>query len=82
MHGGEAETSILLATSPEVVRSSYRDADFAADERRHRLTVGIRAYSTSGVIGRPSLATVDNKGRPLLQAFSAQSKHHLALLRS
>jgi creatinine amidohydrolase len=25
MHGGEAETSILLAASPEVVRSSYRD---------------------------------------------------------
>jgi creatinine amidohydrolase len=80
MHGGEAETSILLATSPDVVRPSYRDADFTADERRHLLTVGIRAYSASGVIGRPSLATAD-KGRLLLQSFTAQFKHHLALLR-
>lgn len=81
MHGGEAETSILLATSPDVVRPSYRDADFTIDERRHLLTLGIRAYSTSGVIGRPSLATPD-KGRLLLESFSAQFKDHLALLRS
>jgi creatinine amidohydrolase len=81
MHGGEAETSIILATSPEVVHPSYRDADFTADDRRYLLTVGIRSYSTSGVIGRPSLATAD-KGRLLLQSFSAQFKEHLALLRS
>lgn len=81
MHGGEAETSILLATSPEVVRPSYRDADFAAGDRRHLLTVGVRAYSGSGIIGRPSLATAD-KGRLLLESSSVQFKHHLALLRS
>lgn len=81
MHGGEAETSILLATSPEVVRPSYREADFTAEDRRHLLTLGLRSYSTSGVIGRPSLATAD-KGRLLLDAFSAQFKDHLALLRS
>lgn len=79
MHGGEAETSILLATSPEVVRPSYRDADFTADERRHLLTVGVHAYSTSGVIGRPSLATA-NKGRLLLESLSTQFKQHLSLL--
>jgi hypothetical protein len=38
------------------------------------------SYSTSGVIGWPSLATAD-KGRLLLESFSAQFKHHLALLR-
>jgi creatinine amidohydrolase len=81
MHGGEAETSILLAISPDVVRPSYRDADFTVDERRHLLTVGIRAYSTSGVIGRPSLATAD-KGRLLLESFSVKFKPHLALLRT
>ncbi len=80
MHGGEAETSILLATAPEVVRSSYHDADFTVDERRNLLTIGIRAYSESGIIGRPSLATAD-KGRLLLEAFSVQFKHHLTLLR-
>jgi creatinine amidohydrolase len=81
MHGGEAETSILLATSPEVVRPSYRNADFAVGDRRHLLTVGVRAYSGSGIIGRPSLATAD-KGRLLLESFSVQFRHHLALLRS
>jgi creatinine amidohydrolase len=63
------------------VRPSYRDADFTADERRHLLTVGVHAYSTSGVIGRPSLATAD-KGRLLLESLSAQFKQHLSLLRS
>ena len=81
MHGGEAETSILLATSPEVVRPSYRDADFTTHERRHLLTLGIRAYSASGIIGQPSLAT-PRKGTLLLESFSAQFKDHLALLRS
>jgi creatinine amidohydrolase len=81
MHGGEAETSILLATSPEVVRPSYRDADFTADDRRHLLTVSVHAYSVSGVIGRPSLATAD-KGRLLLESLSVQFKHHLTLLRT
>jgi creatinine amidohydrolase len=80
MHGGEAETSILLATAPETVRSDYHDADFTIDERRNLLTIGIRAYSESGVIGRPSLATAE-KGRLLLEAFSAQFKPHLTLLR-
>ncbi len=80
MHGGEAETSILLATAPQIVRSSYRDADFTADERRNLLTTGIRAYSETGTIGRPSLATAE-KGQLLLEAFSTQFKPHLALLR-
>ncbi len=79
MHGGEAETSILLAAAPETVRPSYRDADFTADERRNLLTLGIRAYSESGVIGRPSLATAE-KGWLLLEAFSVHFKSHLALL--
>lgn len=81
MHGGEAETSILLATSPEVVRPTYRDADFTADERRHLLTLGMGAYSPSGVIGRPSLATAE-KGQLLLESLSTQFKQHLTLLRS
>jgi creatinine amidohydrolase len=81
MHGGEAETSILLATAPEVVRPSYRDADFTATERRHLLTIGLRAYSASGVIGRPSLATAE-KGRLLLDSLAIQFKDHLALLRT
>jgi creatinine amidohydrolase len=30
---------------------SYRDADFSADDRRHLLTVGVRVYPASGIIG-------------------------------
>lgn len=78
MHGGEAETSILLAESPDIVRSSYRDADSVADDRRFMLTVGMAGYTESGIIGRPSLATAD-KGRMLLDAFSEIFKEHLSL---
>lgn len=80
MHGGEAETSILLSTSPEVVRASFREADFTVDDRRHLLTIGVHGYSDSGIIGRPSAATA-RKGELLLDAFSTQFKHHLVLLR-
>jgi creatinine amidohydrolase len=41
MHGGEAETSILLAEAPQLVRDSYRDADHLADDRRLLLTTGM-----------------------------------------
>lgn len=78
MHGGEAETSILLAESPDIVRSSYRDADSVADDRRFMLTVGMAGYTESGIIGRPSLATAD-KGRMLIDAFSEIFKEHLSL---
>jgi creatinine amidohydrolase len=80
MHAGEAETSILLATAPDLVRPSYADADHLADDRRHLLVTGIAGHSDNGVIGRPSLATAD-KGRQLLDAFAALFKQHLALLR-
>jgi creatinine amidohydrolase len=80
MHGGEAETSILLAECPELVRDNYRDADHLAEDRRHLLTIGVQGYSESGIIGRPSLATAE-KGRRLLDAFFRQFKDHLGQLR-
>jgi hypothetical protein len=81
--GGECSWpgAILLTTAPEVVRPSYRDTDFTADECCHLLSLGIGAYSSSGVIGRPSLATAE-KGRLLLESLSTLFKSHLALLRS
>jgi creatinine amidohydrolase len=81
MHGGEAETSILLHCWPEVVRDNYRSADHLADDRRHLLTVGMRAYTENGIIGLPSLATAE-KGALLLDGFSAVFKTTLAHLRS
>lgn len=80
MHAGEGETSILLDQHPEVVRDSYRDADHRADERPHLLTVGMAGYTDTGVIGVPSAATAE-KGRLLLDAFSAQFKDYLDVLR-
>src|SRR5262249_37501707 len=77
MHAGEIETSILLHAHPELVRDGYRAADHIANDRRHMLTVGLRAYTDSGVVGRPSLATAE-KGKlildSLVDAFTALLK--------
>jgi creatinine amidohydrolase len=81
MHGGEGETSILLAEYPDVVRSNYRDEDNVTDDRRFMLTVGIAGYTKTGIIGRPSLASAD-KGQLLLDAFSTLFKRHLSLFMS
>lgn len=65
MHAGEIETSILLHCHPELVRPGYESADLLADDRRHLLSLGMPAYTESGVIGRPSLASAV-KGKELL----------------
>ena len=69
MHAGELETSILLHANPELVRDGYREADWAADDRRHLLTTGMGQYTRTGVIGRPSLASAD-KGKALLASLA------------
>ncbi|WP_308295107.1 creatininase family protein [Streptomyces sp. NK08204] len=68
MHAGEIETSVLLHAHPEFVRPGYESADFTADDRRHLLTLGMSAYTESGVIGRPSLGSAE-KGQELLAAL-------------
>jgi creatinine amidohydrolase len=65
MHAGELETSLLLHAHPELVRPDYAEYDNLADDRRHMLTLGLDAYTTSGVVGRPSLASAE-KGRRAL----------------
>ncbi|MFG2312253.1 creatininase family protein [Streptomyces sp. NPDC048566] len=74
MHAGEIETSILLHAHPESVGAGYETSDAVADDRRHLLTLGMAAYTESGVIGRPSRASAE-KGRELLaglaEAFGA-----------
>jgi creatinine amidohydrolase len=71
MHAGELEVSVLLATTPEVVRDGYETADWTADERPDLLTLGMSAYTKSGVIGRPSLGTAA-KGQRLLAALASR----------
>ncbi|MER6463674.1 creatininase family protein [Streptomyces sp. NPDC001228] len=69
MHAGEVETSILLHAHPELVRPGHESADFTADDRRHLLTLGMSAYTESGVIGRPSLGSAE-KGKELLASLA------------
>lgn len=65
MHAGELETSILLHIYPEVVRPGNDTADWIATDRPHLLTVGMAPYTTSGVIGRPSLGTAEKGAKAL-----------------
>jgi len=68
MHAGEIETSILLHAHPELVKEGYEAADWTANTRRHLLVQGLAGYTTSGVIGRPSLASAD-KGKAILSSL-------------
>ncbi|MFI9645328.1 creatininase family protein [Streptomyces sp. NPDC052040] len=81
MHAGEIETSILLHCRPEWVGAGYETTDFIADDRRHLLTLGMSAYTESGVIGRPSLASAE-KGKQLLAALADSFGAYVSLVAS
>ena len=68
MHAGEIETSVLLHSHPELVRDGYQAADWVADDRRHLLTTGMKEYTPSGVVGRPSLGSAE-KGKAVLASL-------------
>jgi creatinine amidohydrolase len=68
MHAGELETSILLHAFPETVRTGYEEADHTADDRTDLLTLGMKHYTESGIIGRPSLASAA-KGKAVLASL-------------
>ncbi|AVT38022.1 creatininase family protein [Plantactinospora sp. BB1] len=75
MHAGELESSLLLHVAPDLVRDGNENADWIADERPHLLTLGMAAYTTTGVIGRPSLGTAD-KGRAALASLTESFALH------
>jgi creatinine amidohydrolase len=79
MHAGELETSILLHTHPDLVRPGYASADHSSGDRGQMLTLGLAPYTSSGVLGRPSLASA-RKGRDVLAALVARFAGHLAAL--
>jgi creatinine amidohydrolase len=81
MHAGELEVSLLLHGYPELADDSYRSADGQADPRPHLLVTGMRGYTETGIIGRPSLASAD-KGHAILESLARSFKDHLALLPS
>ncbi|ANZ35817.1 creatinine amidohydrolase [Lentzea guizhouensis] len=78
MHAGELETSILLHAHPDLVRPGYDSADHLAEDRRHMLTLGLAPYTSSGVVGRPSLASA-HKGELLLTGLVESFRHYLDL---
>ncbi|MFD4675548.1 creatininase family protein [Lentzea sp. NPDC058450] len=78
MHAGELETSILLHAHPDLIRPGYETADHLAEDRRHMLTLGLAPYTSSGVIGRPSLASA-RKGELLLAGLADSFRHYLDL---
>ena len=80
MHAGEIETSILLHSHPELVKDGYQTADWVADDRRHLLTQGLSAYTTSGVIGRPSLSSAE-KGKAVLASLTHSFADVLQILK-
>ena len=79
MHAGELEVSLFLHSYPELVDDGYRSADWQANPRPDLLVTGMRGYTETGVIGRPSLASAD-KGRAVLESLARSFKNHLALL--
>ncbi|MFJ2260153.1 creatininase family protein [Streptomyces sp. NPDC087844] len=81
MHAGEIETSILLHTDPGYLRPGYETSDFVADDRRHLLSLGMSAYTKSGVIGRPSRASAE-KGKGILASLADSFGAYFSLLTS
>ena len=76
MHAGELETSILLHAYPESVRDGYLNGDHIADDRTGFVTLGMEAFTKTGIIGRPSLASAI-KGKAVLASLAASFGDHM-----
>ena len=76
MHAGELETSILLYSYPEAVKEGYESADHLADDRTGFVTLGMEAFTKTGIIGRPSLASAI-KGKAVLESLITSFGSHL-----
>ncbi|MGH3978296.1 MAG: hypothetical protein ACRDRZ_04740 [Pseudonocardiaceae bacterium] len=71
----------MSSTSPSrctLVRDTYYSADHDASYRPHLLVTGMAAYSTTGIIGRPSAAT-STKGKAVLGSLVASFAEHLEI---
>jgi creatinine amidohydrolase len=79
MHAGELETSILLGAYPAYVREGWNTTDHSAPDRRYLTSLGISAYTDTGVIGQPSQATKE-KGLGALDHLGAAAGTLIGLL--
>ena len=80
MHAGEIETSLLLHVCPDQVRAGFEGADHLS-ERPQLLVLGMRGYTTSGVIGMPSQGTAA-KGKAVLESLTTSFDRTLNVLRN
>lgn len=80
MHGGELEVSILLHAYPDLVRPGATEADHSAPGRPLLALLGMQGYTSSGIVGRPSLASAD-AGKLVLQDLVGRAQDHIAALR-
>ncbi|OBH17312.1 creatininase family protein [Mycolicibacter sinensis] len=79
MHAGELETSILLAAYPDYLRDGWQTSDHTANDRRYLTTLGIHAYTPTGVVGYPSQAT-ETKGNQALDHLGRNAATLIGLL--
>jgi creatinine amidohydrolase len=79
MHAGELETSILLHACPHLVEDGYQSEDNLADDRSDLLTLGMTAYTKTGIVGRPSLASAA-KGKAAIVSLTESFAHYLTVL--
>jgi creatinine amidohydrolase len=79
MHAGELETSVPLAPCPAYMRKGWNSTDHIAPDRRYLTTLGISAYTDTGVIGQPSQATKE-KGLGALDDLGAAAGTLIGLL--
>jgi creatinine amidohydrolase len=66
LHAGEWETSMLLATHPQLVRGDRMEAGFTGplqEALERMLSAGVRAVSANGVIGDPARASAEHGAR-------------------
>ncbi|MBS9534066.1 creatininase family protein [Mycobacterium sp. M1] len=79
MHAGELETSILLAAHADYLREGWQTSDHTATDRRYLTSLGIHAYTPTGVIGSPSQASVA-KGSSVLAHLGRSADTLIGLL--
>lgn len=76
MHAGELEVSVLLHCAPDLVGQDFKRRDHLTGGRPHLLTHGLRPYTESGIVGRPSLASPE-KGAAVLDALATLFNDHI-----
>jgi creatinine amidohydrolase len=79
MHAGELETSVLLAAHPAYLRDGWQSSDHTASDRRYLTTLGVSAYTASGIIGYPSRADAE-KGQMVLNHLGHAAGKLITLL--